>query len=173
MRTANILILTLVALVSTNVAAEQPIMNIGIVAPDAALFNTEYALAEFKKIETSKEFSAMKSKFDGLLDEVKQLNTEMENKGMTWSAQQNEDAQKNMGFLRADIELIQKKLQSEQKALQSRVVKVMESKIQEALQEMIKDEGITLLLRKDAAIFGGENVDYTSKLIDRLNKKMK
>ena len=173
MRTANILILTLVALVSTNVAAEQPIMNIGIVAPDAALFNTEYALAEFKKIETSKEFSAMKSKFDSLLDEVKQLNTEMENKGMTWSAQQNEDAQKNMGFLRADIELIQKKLQSEQKALQSRVVKVMESKIQEALQEMIKDEGITLLLRKDAAIFGGENVDYTSKLIDRLNKKMK
>ena len=40
------------------------------------------------EIETSKEFSAMKSKFDGLLEEVKKLNTEMENKGMTWSAQQ-------------------------------------------------------------------------------------
>jgi Skp family chaperone for outer membrane proteins len=172
-RIANILILTLATLISVNVTAEQPIMKIGIVAPDAALFNTEYALAEFKKIETSKEFSAMKSKFDGLLEEVKKLNTEIENKGMTWSAQQNQDAQKNMGFLRADIELIQKKLQSEQKALQTRVVKAMEDKIKEALQEMIKEEEITLLLRKETAIFGGANVDYTSKLIDRLNKKMK
>ena len=49
----------------------------------------------------------------------------------------------------------------------------MEDKIKEALQEMIKEEEITLLLRKETAIFGGANVDYTSKLIDRLNKKMK
>ena len=47
----------------------------------------------------------------------------------------------------------------------------MEPQIQEALQELIQEEGLTLLLRKEAAIFGGEGVDYTNKLIDRLNKK--
>ena len=171
MRIGNIVILTLVALISIKVVAEPAAIKVGIVAPDAALFNTEYALAEIKKTETNKEFVALKARFDGLIEEMKALNTEMENKGMTWSAEQNEDAQKKMGYLRADIELIQKKLQSEQKALQSKIMKTMEPQIQEALQELIQEEGLTLLLRKEAAIFGGEGVDYTNKLIDRLNKK--
>ena len=104
---------------------------------------------------------------------MKELNSEIENKGMTWSADQNDDAQKKMGYLRDDIELIQKKLKSEQKALQSRIIKATEEKIQEALQELITEEKLTLLLRKEAAIFGGEGVDYTNKLTNRLNEKMK
>lgn len=172
MRTANILVLILVALVSVNVTAEQ-LSKIGIIAPDAAVFGTEYAQAEIKKTETNKEFTTLKSKFDGLLEEMKVLNSEIENKGMTWSADQNDEAQKKMGYLRDDIELIQKKLKSEQKALQARIIKATEAKIQEALQELITDEKLTLLLRKEAAIFGGEGVDYTNKLTARLNEKMK
>jgi len=171
-RTANILVLILVALVSVNVTAEQ-LSKIGIIAPDAAVFGTEYAQAEIKKTETNKEFTTLKSKFDGLLEEMKVLNSEIENKGMTWSADQNDEAQKKMGYLRDDIELIQKKLKSEQKALQARIIKATEAKIQEALQELITDEKLTLLLRKEAAIFGGEGVDYTNKLTARLNEKMK
>ena len=172
MRTANIFILILVVLVSVNVTAEQ-LSKIGIVAPDAAVFGTEYAQAEIKKTETNKEFTTLKSKFDGLLEEMKALNSEIENKGMTWSADQNDEAQKKMGYLRDDIELIQKKLKSEQKALQARIIKATEAKIQEALQELIADEKLTLLLRKEAAIFGSEGVDYTNKLTARINEKMK
>ena len=173
MRIANILTVILTVLISTNVSADQALMKIGIVAPDAAVFGTEYAQAEIKKTETNKEFTALKAKFDGLLEEMKELNSEIENKGMTWSADQNDDAQKKMGYLRDDIELIQKKLKSEQKALQSRIIKATEEKIQEALQELITEEKLTLLLRKEAASFGGEGVDYTNKLTNRLNEKMK
>jgi hypothetical protein len=73
-------------------------MKIGIVAPDAAVFGTEYAQAEIKKTETNKEFTALKAKFDGLLEEMKELNSEIENKGMTWSADQNDEAQKKDGL---------------------------------------------------------------------------
>ena len=71
MRIANILILTLATLISVNVTAEQSIMKIGIVAPDAALFNTEYALAEFKKIETSaKERIGVNEAFEEVINKV-------------------------------------------------------------------------------------------------------
>ena len=128
MRIANILTVILTVLISTNVSADQALMKIGIVAPDAAVFGTEYAQAEIKKTETNKEFTALKAKFDGLLEEMKELNSEIENKGMTWSADQNDDAQKKMGYLRDDIELIQKKLKSEQKALQSRIIKPLKKR---------------------------------------------
>ena len=78
-----------------------------------------------------------------------------------------------MGYLRDDIEVIQKKLKYEQKGMQQRIIKATEEKIQEALQELITEEKLTLLLRKEAASFGGEGVDYTNKLTNRLNEKMK
>jgi outer membrane protein len=171
-RITNILVATLMVLISANIVAEQASMKIGIVAPDAAVFGTEYAQSEIKRTETNPQFASLKTKFDGLLEEMKQLNSEIENKGMTWSADQNDEAQKKMGYLRDDIELIQKKLKSEQKSLQSRIIKATEEKIQEALQELITEEKLTLLLRKEAAIFGGEGIDYTNKLTNRLNKKM-
>ena len=46
MRIANILIVTLTVLISANVVAEEAPMKIGIVAPDAAVFGTEYAHIE-------------------------------------------------------------------------------------------------------------------------------
>ena len=75
MRIANILTVILTVLISTNVSADQALMKIGIVAPDAAVFGTEYAQAEIKKTETNKEFTALKAKFDGLLEEMKELNS--------------------------------------------------------------------------------------------------
>ena len=53
-------------------------MKIGIVAPDAAVFGTEYAQAEIKRTETNPQFTALKTKFDGLLEEMKELNSEIE-----------------------------------------------------------------------------------------------
>ncbi len=49
MRITNILVATLMVLISANIVAEQASMKIGIVAPDAAVFGTEYAQAEIKK----------------------------------------------------------------------------------------------------------------------------
>ena len=66
MRIKNILVATFMVLISANIVAEQAPMKIGIVAPDAAVFGTEYAQAEIKKTETNKEFTALKAKFDGL-----------------------------------------------------------------------------------------------------------
>jgi Skp family chaperone for outer membrane proteins len=42
---------------------------------------------------------------------------------------------------------------------------------QEALAEVVQDEGITLLLRSESVIVASPEINLTAKVVDRLNQK--
>ena len=48
----------------------------------------------------------------------------------------------------------------------------VQPKLDEAVKELIEEEGITILLRAEATLFRGPDNDITAKVADRLNKKM-
>ena len=76
-----------------------------------------------------------------------------------------------MEYLRADLELAGRKLQAEINALQNSVGRELQPKAAQALEEIIKEEGISVLLKAESVVFAGPEMDITSKLTDRLNKK--
>ena len=81
--------------------------------------------------------------------------------------------QKKMEYVKADAELARRKIQAEQKQLQQQIMQELGPKAQEALQEVVKEEGITILLRADAVMVAGPESNLTAKVADRLNKKTK
>lgn len=173
MRIAKLLLITLaVSFTSSLLAAErQAEGNIAVVDFGKAIFGTEVAKTRLKQKKDESSFTALQAKYESTVADMKALKQEMDTKGMTWSAEQAEEAQKKMEFLRADLELTTRKIQTEQQALQNSIVQELRPKAGEALQELIDEEGIVLLISAEAVVTAAPSLDVTAKLTDRLNKK--
>ena len=171
MRIVKILLFTLATLFAVTVTAEEG--KIAVLDFGKAIFGSEVAKARLKQIQGESDFAGLQAKYEHTVADMKALKKEVESKGMTWSAEQSGEAQKKMEFLRADLELTTRKVQAEQKALQGSIVQELRPKAGEALQELIKEEGIVLIINAEAVITVAAELDLTSKLTDRLNQKTK
>jgi outer membrane protein len=156
--------------VSTGVLAET---KIAVVDVGRAIFSTEVAKKRQTEMQGASEFSTQQAKYDSLAADMKALQKEIEGKAMTLSKEQAAEYQKKMEYLRADLELVSRKLQAEIQALQNRIMQELQPKVQEAVKELVTEESITLLLQREAVISATPEMDITSKLIDRLNNKSK
>jgi len=170
-RIAKTLLFTLVTLFAVTVTAEEG--KIAVVDFGKAIFGSEVAKTRLKQVQGESDYAALQAKYENTVADMKALQKEVESKSMTWSAEQTGEAQKKMEFLRADLELTTRKVQAEQKALQSSIVQELRPKAGEALQELIKEEGIVLLINAEAVVTVAVELDLTSKLTDRLNQKTK
>jgi len=170
-RIAKILLLTLATLFAVTVTAEEG--KIAVVDFGKAIFGSEVAKARLKQVQAESDYASLQAKYENTVADMKALQKEVESKSMTWSTEQTAEAQKKMEFLRADLELTTRKVQAEQKALQSSIVQELRPKAGEALQELIKEESIVLLINAEAVVTVAVELDLTSKLTDRLNQKTK
>lgn len=171
MRILSLVLFTLVTLVSVSVAAaENKIATVDVVK---AVFGSNVAKARLGQAQGQSDYVALQAKYESTLADMKALKKEADNKGMTWSKEKSDEAQKKMEFLRADLELLTRKVQAEQKSLQESIMQELQPKAGEALEELIKEEGITLLVHSEAVIFAATELNLTDKLTDRLNKKTK
>lgn len=171
MRIAKTLLFTLATLFAVTVTAEDG--KIAVLDFGKAIFGSEVAKTRLKQMQGESDFAALQAKYENTVADMKALKKEVESKGMTWSAEQSSEAQKKMEFLRADLELTTRKVQADQKALQGSLVQELRPKAGEALQELIKEEGIVLIINAEAVITVAGELDLTSKLTDRLNQKTK
>lgn len=167
----NILALAVCLLtVSTGVLAETKIAVIDVAR---AIFSTDLAKQRQDELQSTSEFSTQQAKYDSLAADMKALQKEVEGKGMTLSQEQSAEYQKKGEYLRADLELVSRKLQAEIKELQNRIMQELQPKALEAVKELVAEEQVTLLLQREAVISATPEMDLTAKLIDRLNKKAK
>ena len=171
MRIAKTLLFTLATLFAVTVTAEDG--KIAVLDFGKAIFGSEVAKTRLKQMQGESDFAALQAKYENTVADMKALKKEVESKGMTWSAEQSAEAQKKMEFLRADLELTTRKVQADQKALQGSLVQELRPKAGEALQELIKEEGIVLIINAEAVITVATELDLTGKLTDRLNQKTK
>ncbi len=153
---------------SAGVLAET---KIAVVDVGRAIFSTELAKKRQTEMQAGSEFSIQQAKYDSLAADMKALQKEIEGKAMTLSKEQAGEYQKKMEYLRADLELVSRKLQAEIQSLQNRIMEELQPKVQEAVKELVTEEKITLLLQREAVISATPEMDLTSKLIDRLNSK--
>ncbi|WP_297189517.1 OmpH family outer membrane protein [uncultured Porticoccus sp.] len=147
--------------------------NIAIVDFGRAIFGTDVAKARLKQKQGESDYAGLEAKYEGTVADMKALKQEVDSKSMTWSKEQAEDAQKKMEYYRADLELITRKIQADQKDLQNSIVQELRPKAAEALQEVVDEEGIVLLINAEAVVTAAPSLDITDKLTDRLNKKTK
>jgi outer membrane protein len=99
------------------------------------------------------------------------MSKEAEAKRLTWSAEEAAGHQKRMSYAKADYDLAVQKIQGEQKQLQQKVLQDLSPVFQQALTEVVQEEGVSLLLRAESVLSASAENNLTAKVVDRLNQK--
>jgi outer membrane protein len=153
---------------SVVMAAED---KIAILDVQQAMFASDYAQSRVKQSIESADFVALKAKAEGSAADLQAMSKEAEAKRLTWSAEQAGSHQKRMSYAKADYDLAVQKIQGEQKQLQQQVLQDLSPIFQQALSEVIEEEGVTLLLRAESVLSASAENNLTAKVVDRLNQK--
>ena len=165
-----VLVASLFAVAPLSAVAAEKIAVVDMVR---AIFGSNAAQAKLKQAEQGADFVSLKAKYEGSAADLQALAKEAESKRLTWSQEQAVEHQKKMEYAKADAELAGRKIQAEQQQLQQSIMQELGPKAQEALQEVIAEEGVTILLRAESVMVASPESNLTAKVADRLNQKTK
>ena len=159
-----------ISLVSS--AQSQP-GKMAVVDARLAIFRSAAAQSALKAFEESADFISLKAKYESSSADFQALAKEAETKRLTWSQEQLAEHQKKMSYVKADAELAIQKITAEQKQLEQRVLQDLAPLVEQALQEIVKEEGITVLLRAESVLLAIPEISITAKVANRIDAKSK
>lgn len=135
-----------------------------------AIMMTDVAREKMKALENQKEYAESQKKAEALRSELMRKQEALQKEGPTWSAEKRNNQLKDMEFMRKDFELAAQKLQAEQQELMRELMKSLEPKVKQVLEQLIKDQQINMVLEKNAAIYADRSADITELMVEKLNK---
>jgi outer membrane protein len=163
----------LISSISLSTAAESESGKIAVVDARIAIFSSNAAQSALKAFEESADFMSLKAKYESSSADFQAMAKEAETKRLTWSPEELAEHQKKMSYVKADAELAIQKITSEQKQLEQKVLQDLAPLVEQALQEIVKEEGISVLLRAESVLLASPDISITAKVADRIDAKTK
>ena len=167
------LAIALISSISLTTAAESVSGKIAVVDARIAIFSSDAAQSALKAFEESADFMSLKAKYESSSADFQAMAKEAETKRLTWSPEELAEHQKKMSYVKADAELAIQKITSEQKQLEQRVLQDLAPLVEQALQEIVKEEGISVLLRAESVLLASPGTSITAKVAARIDAKIK
>lgn len=138
--------------------------------PQMAVLSTKQAQQADAELNKKAEYSSMLAQFQSLQADLKSLEEEETNNGMTWSKDQRAEHRGKMEFKLADLKLLGQKLKSMQNNARARLVQNLMPKVEQVLEDIVKDEDIDMVLNSQAVIWAKPSTDITADVTKKLNK---
>jgi outer membrane protein len=171
------LIVVLITLPSMSLAAdasdEANATKIAVVDARVAIFGSAAAQTAVKEFEESADFINLKAKYESSSADFQAMAKEAETKRLTWSPEELAEHQKKMSYIKADAELAIQKLTAEQKQLEQRILQTLAPLVEQAINEIVNEEGISILLRAESVLTASPEMSITAKVADRIDAKSK
>jgi outer membrane protein len=167
-------LMTIVILMTSQslvASADTSSAKIAVVDARVAIFSSAAAQSALKTFEESADFISLKAKYESSSADFQAMAKEAESKRLTWSPEELAEHQKKMSYVKADAELAIQKISSEQKQLEQRVLQDLAPLVEQALQEIVKEEGITVLLRAESVLLATPETSITEKVANRIDAK--
>jgi len=136
-----------------------------------AIYGSGTAQAMLKEAEQSADFLSLKAKYESSTADLQAMAKEAETKRLTWSKEEAAAHQKKMGYAKADAELAVQKIKAEQQQLQQSIVQQLGPLAQQAIQEIVQEQEIDVLLRAESVLFAAEGLYITANVADRIDQK--
>ncbi len=144
--------------------------KIAVVNLQEAILQTDLAQKRLTEVRNQDDYKTDKAEFDSLKKEFEDLAKKFQKDAAVMSQEQQLAARKKLASKQADLEHVTGKLQqAEQQAGQS-LLQEMSPKVQQVLRDLIKAEGIGLLLQQQAVIHADAGYSITAKVTDKLNQ---
>ncbi|UTW46194.1 OmpH family outer membrane protein [bacterium SCSIO 12696] len=160
-------VFALIALFSVAAAAES---KIAVCDLGKAITSSELAKKRYEELAAESNLAKLKAESDGIVADAQKLQKDFETNNLSWDDQKKAKANREMEAYKADLQLLERKFQAEQQAVQRALLQEIQPIAFEQLQALIDEEKIDILINKEAALWNNGAVDITNKLIDRINK---
>lgn len=144
--------------------------NIAVVNIQAAILESSFGKAELAKLEENSDYAALVTEAQTLIADVQALDKDAQANNSKWTQEQLADYNKQRQFLTADLKLNQQKIQAEREQVVRQINAAMNQPALEALQTLVDEEGISLLLKENAVYHATDAHNVTSKLAAKLSK---
>lgn len=161
----------LIFTVALGLSAFASAQNIAVVNIQAAILQSEYGQAELAKLENKPEYAELVSESQSLVADVQALDSDAQANGNNWSQEQLTEYNRQRQFLTEDLQLNNQRIQSERETVVRRINQAMNQRALTALQELVEEEEITLLLQESAVYHATEEHNVTAKLAAKLNSQ--
>jgi outer membrane protein len=145
--------------------------KIALVDAGIAIMASTTAKNYIKAFEESADFQSLKAKYESSSADFQAMGQEAETQRLTWSAEQLAEHQKKMSYVKADAELAIQKMSAEQKQLEQRILQYLAPLVEQSIQEIVKEQGITLLLRGDSVLWASPESSITKQVAERIDIK--
>ena len=145
--------------------------KIAVVNIQAAILESDYGQAELAKLESNPSYAALVTDLQSLIADVQALDNDAQANGNSWTQAQLSEYNKQRQFLTADLQLNNQKIQSEREAVYRQINQAMYQRALTALQALVDEMEITLLLQESAVYHATEEHNVTSRLAAKLNSQ--
>ena len=166
-------VIAFMASISLVSSAQSQPEKMAVVDARVAIFSSAAAQSALKAFEESADFISLKAKYESSSADFQALAKEAEKKRLTWSQEQLAEHQKKMSYVKADAELAIQKITAEQKQLEQRILQDLAPLVEQALQEIVKEKGISILLRAESVLLATPETSITKQVADRIDAKSK
>ncbi|WP_232324992.1 OmpH family outer membrane protein [Microbulbifer agarilyticus] len=143
--------------------------KVAVVNIQAAIMSTEKATSKINALKTSSEYSQLQNGAESIRAEMQKLAEDAQKNGVTWSEEKKAEQQRKINFKRSDFETTVKKLRAMEGQAVQELQKELLPKAKTALEEVIKEQKLDLVLDASAAVYAGKSANLTEELVKRLN----
>lgn len=144
--------------------------RVAVLNLEEAVFNTEEAKTQFNALRQTPDYTRNKKEAEDIKKQYDQLAEEFNKNREVMSAEQQADKAKKLNDLRTDLEFVVKKLQQSEREVAGRVMREMMPRANTVVGDLVKTEGIGLLLNSQAALYSEASYSLTAKVTDKLNQ---
>ena len=145
--------------------------KIAVVNIQVAILESDYGQAELAKLESNPSYVALVTESQSLVADVQALDNDAQANGNSWTQAQLSEYNKQRQFLTADLQLNNQKIQSEREAVVRQINQAMNQRALTALQALVDEMEITLLLQESTVYHATEEHNVTSQLAAKLNSQ--
>lgn len=165
------LLLALAALLIWSTGAQDEALKIGVVDVGAVLNATEAGRAA--REELSRKQREAEAQVQPMMERYNTLKEEIQGKKYVLSEEALFEKQVELAELQNKIENKLKELEGQLKIDQGRMLQPLEAKLREIIQEIGKEQGFTLILRRDTdgLMYRREALDITDLVVERFDKQ--
>lgn len=144
--------------------------KIAVLSWQEAVINTEVAKTRLKALQEDKDFVATKNEFEKLRGDLQKKFESFKKEAAVMNAAQKAEQQKKLQTGQADLEHLAKKLKASETDVVQRLMGEMQPKLQKVVAELIKSDGIGMILDKQAVMHVDTSFNITGKVTEKLNQ---
>jgi outer membrane protein len=144
--------------------------RVAVLNLEEAIFNTEEAKTQFNALRQTPEYLGNKKDAEGLKKTYEDLAQQFNKNREVMSAEQEAEQARKIKDVGTDLEFVVKKLQQAERDVAQRVMREMMPRANTVVMDLVKSEGIGLLLNAQAALYADAGYNLNAKVTEKLNQ---